>query len=189
MTTRRALRLLLTAAVLAPLVAPAASTAQDLPFSEFWEGMAHPGGRLGLEVLPMTPALRQHFGVGGERGVLVADVEPESSAAAAGIEAGDVIVEAGGEGIKSPKDLVRRVRRAPAGETIELALWRKGEPLRIEVEVRGRPWVPLWERRDSFRPWFDRAMRELREHVRELERRLHELERRIDSGDVGSEQT
>ena len=40
-------------------------------WSEAWESFAHPQGRLGVEVLPMTPELRESFGLEPDLGVLV----------------------------------------------------------------------------------------------------------------------
>jgi S1-C subfamily serine protease len=48
-------------------------------------------GRLGVMVMSLTPELRKHFGAPDDRGVLVAHVEPDTPAAKAGVEVGDVI--------------------------------------------------------------------------------------------------
>src|SRR5512147_3086170 len=52
-------------------------------------------GRLGVMVMSLTPALRRHFGVAGDRGVMVAEVEPGTPAAGAGLAAGDIITAVG----------------------------------------------------------------------------------------------
>src|SRR5262245_35092128 len=50
--------------------------------------------RIGVQVQPLTPELREFFGVEGDAGLLVAAVEARSPAADAGLRAGDVIVRA-----------------------------------------------------------------------------------------------
>ncbi len=63
--------------------------------------------RLGVSVAPAHVArrLRRSVGLPPRDGILVRDVEDESLAAAAGIEAGDLIVEAGGRPIADVDDL------------------------------------------------------------------------------------
>ena len=72
--------------------------------------------RLGVAVAPSHVARRMRRSVGlPERdGVLVRGVEEGSLAEGAGIEAGDLIVEAGGRSIATPDDLL------DALETVEL---------------------------------------------------------------------
>ena len=68
---------------------------------------ADPGPpRLGIQVQEMTPELRAWFQAPQTAGVLVTRVEPDSPAQEAGVQVGDVIVEAGGEALETPRDLV-----------------------------------------------------------------------------------
>lgn len=137
--------------------------------------------RLGVQVQPMTPELRAWFEAPEGVGVLVAKVEPGSPAAEAGVEVGDVIVEAGGEPVESPRDLIWQALRAPEGEKFEIALLRKGERKELEVVPRGAPHPPIWERGDLWGPGQGGTLlRDLREQLRKLERRLEELEQRLD---------
>ncbi|HSE92121.1 MAG TPA: trypsin-like peptidase domain-containing protein, partial [Methylomirabilota bacterium] len=52
--------------------------------------------RLGLDVRPVTPDVAEELRLRSPEGVVVADVEPESAAAEAGIARGDVILEVDG---------------------------------------------------------------------------------------------
>src|SRR4029077_19784150 len=53
-------------------------------------------GYLGIQLIEITPELRAHYGVARDAGVLVGGVEPDSPAAKAGIEVGDIITRDGG---------------------------------------------------------------------------------------------
>lgn len=62
-------------------------------------------------VLGIAPELRMHHGAADDRGVLVARVQAGSPAAAAGLQAGDVITNTGGQAIDQASDLVNAVSR------------------------------------------------------------------------------
>ena len=76
---------------------------------------------LGVHIEPMSSELAKQFGVETQHGVVVDDVRPDTPAAAAGLKAGDVILEFGGKAVNSPLELqvaVERVahRRRPAAD-------------------------------------------------------------------------
>jgi membrane-associated protease RseP (regulator of RpoE activity) len=146
---------------------------------------ADPGPpRLGIQVQEMTPELRAWFQAPQTAGVLVARVEPDSPAQEAGVQVGDVIVEAGGEALETPRDLLWQALRAPEGEPLKLVALRKGQRVEIAVVPRGRPQPPFWERDDLWGPGQAPLIRDLREQLRTLERRLERLERKLEEGEV-----
>jgi regulator of sigma E protease len=67
----------------------------------------------------------------------VAGVEPLSPASEAGLQAGDVILEAGGEPLTAFEDL-RRIVLASAGETLPLRVWRDGAELVLAITPEER---------------------------------------------------
>ena len=165
----------------APLVL-AVLTALVLPTAA---GAAGPGkGRLGVRVQAMTPALRAYFDAPEDRGVLVAQVEPGTPAADAGIETGDVILEAGGVDVDGPAALRRVVAKAPEGETLNLLVLRRGERIEISVVPRGRPGPPVWERDDLWGPGQAELLRELRGLLHKLDERLERIEKKLEEKDV-----
>ena len=83
-------------------------------------------GFLGVEPTSLTPELRQHFGVPGDAGVMVARVVEDSAAAAAGLAVGDIITRIDGEEILSASGLGRAVRERSGGEAVEIEYWRDG---------------------------------------------------------------
>ena len=72
-------------------------------------------------------------------GALVAGVEPDSPAEAAGLRRGDVIVEMAGQAVKSVDDLHRLLTDPVPGSAIALVAIRRGAKWRGEVVPRERP--------------------------------------------------
>ena len=92
-------------------------------------------GWLGVGVQRMTDDLAAGLDIAEARGALVAATMPGSPAAAAGIEAGDVIVAYDGKSVGGPRRLARLVSETPAGETVTVAVLRGGDETRFEVEI------------------------------------------------------
>jgi S1-C subfamily serine protease len=97
--------------------------------------------RLGVTVSPLTPQLATYFGV--TQGVLVTEVASSSPAEAAGIRAGDVITTINDRAVSAADDLVRGVREADAGSSLELRVMRERKELTMTVMLPepGRPTV------------------------------------------------
>ncbi len=66
-------------------------------------------GWLGVQIQPVTEEVAESLGLEEERGALVAIVVPDSPAASAGLEPGDVILRMDGEELDDFKDLPRLV--------------------------------------------------------------------------------
>ncbi|HZJ64774.1 MAG TPA: PDZ domain-containing protein, partial [Kofleriaceae bacterium] len=81
---------------------------------------------LGVMVMGLTPELRQFFGVRGDRGVLVARVEPNSAAARAGIQVGDVLVRVDRRPVRSGEDVIQALG-AHGGGRIRVVVVRRGQ--------------------------------------------------------------
>lgn len=163
--------------VLLALLAPAAAPAQPeagLPLPPSLER-----GRIGLQIQPMTPELREHLNAPRQAGVLVVRVEQDSPAGRAGVRVGDVVTRAGEDAIESPHDLIARVARVPEGEKLTLGLVRDGKKLEVEVAPEGRPWPDAEAWQDWMRGGLHRGMDALQRRLEELERRMDELERRL----------
>jgi serine protease Do len=79
---------------------------------------------LGLAVQPLSPALAQRLNIAPTtKGVVVADVDPSSDAAARGIKQGDVITSAGGRATTGPADLIASVNAARASGRSSVLLY------------------------------------------------------------------
>jgi serine protease Do len=132
---------------------------------------AHPPGRIGVEILPMSEQLRESFGVDPRYGVLIASVDPGSPADAAGIRAGDVLVRVGDRFIDGPAVLIRASRHAPEGEQLQIQLWRDRKQKNVTLALRGKPWPPRWDAGSGAR------LEQLEDRLEQLEQRLGQLER------------
>lgn len=95
---------------------------------------------LGVYVQAVTPALAQGLHLPpGTKGAVVADVAPNSPAAAAGLERGDVILQVNGHRVTDPLGLIAQVRRAKVGSTLVLLVLRNGHTRYITVTVSQMP--------------------------------------------------
>lgn len=84
-------------------------------------------GKLGLAVGDLTSDVRQQFRIPEQvRGAAVQSVRPESPADEAGLAPGDVILEVNRKAIPSAEQFVSAVRANPAGKSILLLVWSRG---------------------------------------------------------------
>jgi serine protease Do len=94
---------------------------------------------LGVVIQDVTRDLAESFGMDRPEGALVSQILPESPAAAAGLEPGDVIVEFDGRDVPSSGALPPIVGRAPVGSTVDVVVIRDGERRGINVTVEQLP--------------------------------------------------
>jgi serine protease Do len=96
-------------------------------------------GWLGIAIQDVTDELASSFGVREREGVLVADVMKGGPAEAAGLRAGDVIVELSGTKIREVPDLQRRVAAVAPGQTVAVGVVRDGTTERLNVRIGEMP--------------------------------------------------
>jgi serine protease Do len=96
-------------------------------------------GRIGVAAQELTVDLAASFGLKEPRGALVANVEKGGPAEKAGIMPGDVILSFGGKPVQTSADLARLVANTKPGTTVEVEVWRKGAPLKLQVPVAELP--------------------------------------------------
>ena len=93
--------------------------------------------RLGVRYQDIEGQLARYFGVEGERGVLVTDVDDEGAAGRAGVKAGDVILKLGGHDVKDGDDLRQALDRSEGGQELPLVVWRSGKRVELQVKLPG----------------------------------------------------
>jgi len=91
--------------------------------------------RLGITVQPLTQALAQSFQLDKPDGALVSGVAPDSAAAKAGIEPGDVILKYDDQPVQDAGDLSSRVGLAKPGDKAMLEVWRDKKDLDIDLKL------------------------------------------------------
>lgn len=96
-------------------------------------------GWLGVVVQEVTADLAESFGLDRPRGALVAQVQEDSPADRAGLQASDVILNFNGKAIENSGDLPRLVGMAKPGTKIPLDVWRKGKTQTLSVALGELP--------------------------------------------------
>jgi S1-C subfamily serine protease len=76
---------------------------------------------------------------GGERGVMVMNVDPQGPGAKAGVHQGDIIVAWNGEPIRHVRSLLRALGPDSVGQTVTLGLRRGGETKDLQLTIGARP--------------------------------------------------
>jgi serine protease Do len=92
-------------------------------------------GRLGVEIQNVNQSLAKSFKLSSPAGALVAQVEPDSAAARAGIKVGDVIEKFNGAAIADSGQLSVRVSGTAPGEKATIELMRDGKPVTLTVTI------------------------------------------------------
>jgi membrane-associated protease RseP (regulator of RpoE activity) len=153
-------------------------------------GGEHGRGYLGVTLVEITPALREHFGVASDAGVMVGGVEVDSPAAKAGIQVGDILTGIDGERIDSVSDLSRAVRRKKAGETVTLDLSRDRGKKQLKVAVAERKpkeihlsglGPKLRKYAWAFSEDSEKSLERLQERLDEMDKKLKDLEKKMPS--------
>jgi S1-C subfamily serine protease len=96
-------------------------------------------GYLGVQSQTLTPDIAQQFGLGTDRGAIVAQVVPGSPADQAGIRRGDVVVGFGGKRITTADELVGAVRARHPGDKVEITVTRGKDERKVTVTLGSRP--------------------------------------------------
>lgn len=89
--------------------------------------------KIGITGTPITAAVKRYYNLPVDSGVLVAAVESDSCAAAAGICEGDIIIAADGEEVKDMDTLVKLKNKHKAGEKMVLTLARNDGNVDVEL--------------------------------------------------------
>ncbi|MBS1202979.1 MAG: serine peptidase [Chromatiaceae bacterium] len=96
-------------------------------------------GWLGVLIQDVTRELAPTFGLKRPEGALVAQVLPDSPAAAAGVLPGDVILSYSGKELNASSALPPLVGATPVGEKAQLEVMRKGQRVSLEVTIAELP--------------------------------------------------
>ena len=92
-------------------------------------------GLLGVQIQPVTSELAESMSLGSDKGALVAAVQPDSPALAAGIKSGDVIRSVDGKPVDTIKELTRMISGIKPGTSVKLGFWRDGKDMTATAKV------------------------------------------------------
>jgi len=96
-------------------------------------------GYLGVQIQNMTPAIASSLGLPRDRGEIVAGVEPNGPARAAGIQQGDVVVRVAGQDVTPDNSLSYIVANTPIGTRVPIEVIRGGKRLTLTATIGERP--------------------------------------------------
>jgi serine protease Do len=111
---------------------------QQSAAAEEGDGAGAQRGRLGLGLATVQEAQQNGLDLPrGTQGVVIAQVEPASPAAEAGLRAGDVITSVGGRKVRSPQEAIGAIREAVAANdgAVALQLLRDGHSAFVAVQA------------------------------------------------------
>jgi serine protease Do len=92
-------------------------------------------GWLGVHIQGVDEDIAAGLELDAPKGALVAQVAPDSPAAAAGLEQGDVVLSYNGQAIEDVRDLTRMVADTDPGADAEVVVWRDGQEQALNVEI------------------------------------------------------
>ena len=92
-------------------------------------------GQLGVMIQEVSYNLAKSFGLDKPTGALISKVMPDSPAAKAGLQVGDIIRSVNGEEVRSSGDLPLTIGSIAPGKDVQLGIWRKGEQLNLTVTL------------------------------------------------------
>jgi serine protease Do len=99
---------------------------------------------LGVFTQPLTDEMAEYWKLPKQGGLVVSTIVPNSPAASAGIQPGDVIVDFAGTPIQAKLDrevlgFTKLVRDAGAGSDVKVKLLRAGQPMTVDLKLGIRP--------------------------------------------------
>ncbi len=91
---------------------------------------------LGITITEMSSSLANEIGVDVTSGVLIKEVEEESSAYLAGLESDDIIVSIDGRDIRNASEIQAIVGASRVGDILNVTVLRGGEVVTVDVPLR-----------------------------------------------------
>jgi serine protease Do len=110
----------------------------DMIVGELEHGGVH-RGYLGVEIQPVSQEIADSLGLKSTDGALVAQTQPDTPAAAAGLKSGDVIVKFNNETVASAGDLTRKVGSLKPGQKAQVTFFRDGSEKTADVTLGSLP--------------------------------------------------
>jgi len=92
-------------------------------------------GSLGVQTQDLTDDIARALGTQAGQGAVVTRVQPDSPAAAAGLQAGDVIVKVDGRPVRGASDFHNAEGLAPVGSSLTLELLREGKTVNATAKL------------------------------------------------------
>jgi serine protease Do len=102
------------------------------------EGTVH-RGYLGVQVQPLDAEVGARLGVPAHSGVVIGKVMPNTPAARAGFQDGDILTTLAGKPVKDSRELQRMVADLPLAKPVEATIFRDGAAKTLHVTIEEQP--------------------------------------------------
>jgi putative serine protease PepD len=89
-------------------------------------------------VSALTPDVLDEYGISASRGAMITEVSPDSPAADAGLEVGDVVVSLDGQSVSTADQLVDAIRSHEPGDEVTIEYERDGRKREATVQLDRR---------------------------------------------------
>jgi serine protease Do len=96
-------------------------------------------GWIGVQIQPVTADIAEGLGMKKAAGALVSEPQPNSPAAKAGIESGDVITSVDGNAIADARELARRIGTMAPGTSVKLGVLHEGQDKTVTLTLGTLP--------------------------------------------------
>jgi serine protease Do len=96
-------------------------------------------GWIGVTIQPVTKELADGLGLKKTEGALVAEPQPGSPAAKAGVKAGDVITAVDGEPVQGPRELAKKIGAMSPDTKVKLSIMRDGSEKTLSLTLEKMP--------------------------------------------------
>ncbi|MDO8681889.1 MAG: trypsin-like peptidase domain-containing protein [Armatimonadota bacterium] len=94
---------------------------------------------VGIAYGSITPEIAQAYDLPVKQGLIVGEVEPNSPAAKAGIQKGDIITHVNGKPVVEGDELQEAIRKIEVGDTITFKIARDGKRLDVRAKLAEMP--------------------------------------------------
>ncbi len=96
-------------------------------------------GWIGIESQDITPELAETFGLGQQRGAIIAGVVRNGPADKAGIKPGDILLSVDGKAVNDTTEMVNLIAQLAPASKAKMTLLRKNKQAVVDVTVGKRP--------------------------------------------------
>jgi serine protease Do len=96
-------------------------------------------GYLGVQIQPVTAEIADSLGLKDTAGALVAETQPGTPAADAGLKPGDTIIAVNGDAMASPREVTRRISQIKPGDSAKITYLRAGKEMTAMVRLAMLP--------------------------------------------------